>query len=352
MPIDSGMNQLPEHNRKHNGNHKRALQNRPRPVQFPHHEPKDNSLKYNSESNDMPLKASLSAAFLAILFGANAVAIKISLSGMGSFTNAGLRFTFAAIAITGFARITGVPLAITRKQAGKLLVLSLIFTVQLSCFYAGMAKTTASHGTLIINLLPFVILVLAHFFIPGDSITLKKSAGIGLGFIGIVFLLLDMQAMGGDLKTGDAIVFCAVLLWGCNAVYSKRIIPEFNAIQIVLYPMLFGIPVFLLCGYFWDDPMVTRINPGVVQALCYQSFVSAAFGFIAWNTLIKRYGVTAVHSFVFIMPVSGVFFGVLILGEPMSLHLLVSIVFIVTGILVVNMKRKTKVASVATGVRS
>lgn len=296
-------------------------------------------MQYNLVNNNMPLGASLGAACLGIIFGANAVAIKFSLAGLGSFTNAGLRFALAAVAITCWAKITHVPLAINRKQAKQLLSLSLIFTVQLSCFYAGMVKTTASHGTLIVNLLPFVILLLAHFFIPGDCITIKKSAGIGLGFIGVMFLIFDMQGMNSDLKTGDLIVFCAVLLWGCNAVYVKKIISEFNAVQIVLYPMLFGVPIFLACGFLWDEPMISSLNPAVVKALFYQSFVAASFGFIAWNSLLKKYGVTAVHSFIFIMPVAGVFFGILLLGEPVTKNLVISILFIVSGIIVVNLKK-------------
>ena len=203
-----------------------------------------------------------------------------------------------------------------------------------------MVKTTASHGTLIVNLLPFIILILAHFFIPGDCITIKKIAGISLGFIGVMFLFFDMQGMNSDLRTGDLIVFCAVLLWGCNAVYVKKIISEFNAVQIVLYPMLFGVPIFIACGFLWDEQMISALTPAVVKALFYQSFVSASFGFIAWNSLLKKYGVTAVHSFVFIMPVAGVFFGILLLGEPVTKDLIISIIFIVSGIIVVNIKKR------------
>jgi len=298
-------------------------------------------LEYHINENALTLSASISAVFLGILFGANAVAIKISLTGMGPFTNAGIRFALAGAAITVFAKTTRVPLAITGKQARQLLILALIFTAQLSFFYAGMARTTASHGTLIINLLPFIILILAHFFIPGDCITFKKSAGISLGFTGVVFLFLDSATLGSGLKTGDLLVFCAVMLWGCNAVYVKRIISEVNAVQIVLYPMIFAVPVFLFCGFFWDTPMIHSLNPTIFKALFYQAFVTASFGFVAWNSLIKRYGVTAVHSFVFIMPAAGVFFGVLILDEPLTLNLLTAGFFIIAGILVVHI-RKTK----------
>ncbi len=68
----------------------------------------------------------------------------------------------------------------------------------------------------------------------------------------------------------------------------------------------------------------------------YQSLVAASFGYVAWNYLLSRYGATALHSFVFLMPVSGVLFGGLLLGEPFTLNILVALILIMTGIFVVH----------------
>lgn len=294
------------------------------------------SIREDSTNNDLPLKASLYTVFLCVLFGANTVAIKISLSGLGIFTNAGIRFALASIALFLWAKMTGQPLYCSKKQAYRLLILSIIFTLQLSCFYYGLSKTSASHGILIANLLPFVVLILAHFFIPGDQMNIKKVAGITFGFIGVICLLFDHQEIAGDSMQGDLIVTCAVFFWGCSAVYTKRIIAEISVLHITLYPMMFGAPLFLGAGLLWDGEMVHLLDAAIINSLIYQSFVTASYGFIAWNRLLYRFGATAVHSFVFIMPVSGVFLSVLLLGEPLTLNIIMSIVMIVAGMVVVN----------------
>jgi len=47
----------------------------------------------NTTSNqELSFPAAIFSSFLCVVFGANAVAIKVSLSGMGPFTTAGLRF--------------------------------------------------------------------------------------------------------------------------------------------------------------------------------------------------------------------------------------------------------------------
>ncbi|MCP3943767.1 MAG: DMT family transporter [Desulfobacteraceae bacterium] len=133
--------------------------------------------------NEMPFVPSLFTAFVCMLFGANTVAIKISLSGLGAFTTAGLRFSIAAVAILLWAKFKGQSLKINKKQIFQLLMLSQLFVIQSSCIYIGLTKTTASHAVLITNLMPFVVLMLAHYFIPGERISFKKGVGVSLGFL-------------------------------------------------------------------------------------------------------------------------------------------------------------------------
>lgn len=294
------------------------------------------------QNNEMTPRASVLTIFICILFGANTVAIKFCLTGLGPFTAAGLRFFIAAAVIFCWAKITHVPLRLSRRQIRQVCILAAIFVCQLSCFYQGVARTTASHGILIANVLPFFVLILAHFFIPGDRITLKKGVGITLGFIGVFFLLLDDQNLSGDLKSGDFIVLFSVALWSASAVFAKRIISGYDPVQITLFPMAIGTPFFFIAAFFWDEQMVIVMNDTVIKALLYQALVSASFGFIAWNSLLQRFGATSLHSFVFIMPMAGVLFSVQLLGEAVTPYLTLSIALIVSGVVVVNLKRKKK----------
>jgi drug/metabolite transporter (DMT)-like permease len=127
-------------------------------------------------------------------------------------------------------------------------------------------------------------------------------------------------------------------LWAVNTVYTKRIIHLFSPFQMVFYPMLFCTPVFLLAGYFWDAEMIVHLDGKVVSALLYQSLATASFGFVAWSTMLLKYGAVALHSFIFIMPIAGVALGGLILGEPITWELLLALALIVSGIVIVNFR--------------
>ena len=300
-----------------------------------------NAIHPQVTSHGLPLGASFFTAFLCILFGANAVAVKISLTGLGVFTTAGLRFGTAAVVLCLYAVCTGKPLAIRRGLFGHVFVLAAIFFTQLSLFYFGQAKTTASHGTLISNILPFMVMLLAHVFIPGETIRRQRILGLVVGFAGVAVLFLDNLAMTGDALHGDLLILLAVMIWSGHVIYIKKIIGNFHPLQITLYPMAVATPIFLISGYFFDDTMIGTINSPVVQAMLYQIFVTASFGFVAWNTMISRFGATALHTFVFIMPISGVLLGIVLLDEPLTVNLIGAIVLVVTGLILVN---RTKAA--------
>ncbi|MBW1899970.1 MAG: DMT family transporter, partial [Deltaproteobacteria bacterium] len=188
----------------------------------------------NMSGNQEPtFLASLAIIAICTSFGVNAVAIKISLSGLGTFTTAGLRFLIASVAITIWALSTGRPIGVNMIQLRKLVLLSIIFTCQLGLFYLGLSLTYASRGVLVTNLQPFFVLILAHFFIQGDRITGRKIFGILLGFTGVALLFLEKKGISADLRTGDLLVLVTVVLWAINAVYTKKIISGFKAFQIV-----------------------------------------------------------------------------------------------------------------------
>jgi len=65
--------------------------------------------------------------------------------------------------------------------------------------------------------------------------------------------------------------------------------------------------------------------------------------------MLKKYGAVAMHSFIFVMPVAGVLLGNLMLGEPMTVNLLVALLLIVAGIVIVNVRTRKEVVIVHPG---
>jgi len=297
----------------------------------------------------LSFKASVLATLLCCLFGANAVAIKFSLTGMGTFTAAAVRFSIAVVAVFLWTRFTHQSIRFSKGQAHQLLIVSVLFLAQISLFYVGLSKTFASRGALIVNLVPFLVLLLSHFFTRDDRITPGKLVGILMGFLGILFLLTHKSDISGELKNGDLIIFCATLLWACNSVYTKKIIQNYHPFQMVLYPLIFTVPFMFICAFIFDKPMLNQPGGGVAAAILYQGLITGSFGFVVWNELLQRYGAVSLHTFIFIMPVVGVLLGGLLLKEPISSNILIALALIGTGIFITQFGKKANDAPVSAG---
>jgi drug/metabolite transporter (DMT)-like permease len=136
------------------------------------------------------------------------------------------------------------------------------------------------------------------------------------------------------------IILAAVTIWSANVVYTKRIINDYAPFHLVLYPMIMSVPVFLSAGFWLDDQMIFNLNIVVVGAYFYQGLIAAAFGFVAWSSMLKRYGASTLHAFVFIMPIAGVVFSGLVLDEPITSNLMLALTLIAAGILLVHISPK------------
>ena len=302
-----------------------------------------------AQNQPMTFWAGVLTASLCIMFGANAVAIKISLTGLGVLTNAALRFTMAAVVIAIWAGVKGKSFRISRNRILPLVIIGLNFTVQLSLFYLGLSKTYASRGAVLINLLPFMVLFLAHFFIPGDRITARKLFGIFLGFAGVIFVFMERTGITSEFYAGDIIMLVATFIWACNMVYIKRVNQYYEPFHIVFYQIVISVPFFYLGGWLWDGTMLVDLNVKVLGALAYQGLIATAFGFVVWNTLLKRFAAVGMHTFVFIMPISGVCLSGIVLGEIITVRIWLALFLVSVGILVVNVSPRKFLLAILPG---
>src|SRR5207249_4364102 len=80
-----------------------------------------------------------------------------------------------------------------------LVFLGLLFTLQIGSMNVGTSLTSAAHSAILLNLYAVHTVVLAHFLIPGDRLTLRKLTGVLVAYAGIV--LLFVHQIGGGAPT-------------------------------------------------------------------------------------------------------------------------------------------------------
>jgi drug/metabolite transporter (DMT)-like permease len=280
------------------------------------------------------------AIFLCLLFGSNALAIKLSLFGLSPYACVMLRFLVASLIILAYSRFKKIPLALSVMEWGHAVAMGVIFGLQMAVFYVGITYTTVSHAGVLMNTQPFFVAIMAHFALPDDRLTFRKVSGIVLAFVGVSILFSGHGAMDSINFMGDALIMGSSFLWAAQTIYIKRFTDHWHSIPLVLHPMVLSIFIFLVFYLIFEIRTLQVLDTTVLISLFYQSVIVAGYGYIGWTKLLLKYKATHLSVFVFIMPIVAVALGIIFMGDPFSMKLLVSLVMVAVGILIVNIAPK------------
>jgi drug/metabolite transporter (DMT)-like permease len=162
---------------------------------------------------------------------------------------------------------------------------------------------------------PIFSVVLAHLLTGEERLTAGRIIGVIIGWIGVA-VLIGIESLGGfGVKVlGQLAVVGASLSYACAAIYGRR----FKAMDpvVVSTGMLCASTIMML-------PMATIIEqpwhlaPGAATwaALIGLSAVSTAIAYIIYFRVLAVAGATNILLVTFLIPVSAIFLGVVLLGE-------------------------------------
>ena len=157
---------------------------------------------------------------LCMLWGFNAVTIKVSNEGIAPVFCAGVRSFIAVMALVIWMRVKKVPLFPAKLLDG--VVVGALFGTEFACLYASLLYTTGSSAWILLYSTPFFHALGAHFFLKGDRLTVYKSTGLILAFIGVIVLL--SKNFGSPSWTGlvgDLLAFSAAAPMGVDHHFYK-----------------------------------------------------------------------------------------------------------------------------------
>jgi drug/metabolite transporter (DMT)-like permease len=277
-------------------------------------------------------------ALLASLFwGVNPVAIKAGLEDAPPFRLAELRFLVGGTVILVWAATTGRlrGFRIARDEWRPLGGLGLLLAVQMGTMNVATAMTTAAHAAVILNLYAVHTVVLAHFLIPGDRLTLRRLAGVVVAYAGIVVLFGRGFALRGPTMVGDAIMFGSALILAERTVYLARAVQHQDPVKLLLAQAVVGIAVFLVLSAIFE-PAATRWTGRLAGVIAFQGVVVTGFNFIVNLWLLKRYRPSALSAFFLTQPIFGVVAAAIFWGEPLTVEVLIAMIAVIVGIALTN----------------
>lgn len=296
----------------------------------------------NRPNQDVPLSPGTFLFIIGLftLWGGNVVAVKAGLRGLPPFGMAALRFILAGLFLAVWMRAQSVSFRLNRREVFHHTINGISFTAQIALFYLGVERTSASYASILINSNPFFVLLLAHFFVAGDRLTAQKVFGLTLAFAGVAFLFAGQ--IGSGSWFGNALVVASAALLGARIIYVKRLISTMEPSQVVFWQMVVGVPLFLWMSRLTEAGRAWHFSPAVTTAILFQGIVVGGFCFLAATTLLRRHNPSTLSVFSFFIPLSGVSLSHLLLGDPMTRTLVLSVAFVAVGIALVHRPTATR----------
>jgi drug/metabolite transporter (DMT)-like permease len=275
---------------------------------------------------------------LCLLWGVNMAAIKFSNKGMAPIFTAGMRSLGASVLMllwTAYRKESIMPKGLKLIHP---LMVGALFGIEFFFIYVAQQYTLASRSFIFLYSSPFWVALGAHFLIPGNRLTWSVSGGLILAFVGLISIFFEgLLQYSASILFGDFLMILAALSWAATTIYIKRfLVWKCTPFQTLLYQILFSVPVLLLLSLILEKNPVHYLDATILLSFFYQTFIVAFLSYWAWFYLIHIYPVTSLAAFSFITPLSGVFISSLILGEPLSLGLLLALVLVSAGIYWVN----------------
>ena len=285
-----------------------------------------------AEPRNVDLRAATLVTMLAFLWAGNPIAIKIGLDDAPPIRQAWMRFVLGGLTVLFWALVTRTPLRIRRHEVRPLLILGILFTVQIALLNLGVKYTSAAHASVLVNAYPIYTVLLAHFFVPGDRLSSGRAMGAMIAYAGVVLLFSHEFTAASGLLAGDVITSGSAFLLGVRVIYLNRAVQKIDPMKLLLAQVVFSVPCYFLGSLVFEGTYPYQWTWALVLSLSFQGFIVAGFNFILNLHLLRTYKPSGLAAYFLTTPLFGVFLSWLVLGETITVRLLVSAALVVGGI--------------------
>lgn len=263
--------------------------------------------------------------------------IKIAIQEIGPITLVAYRVAFGLLFCAVVMLIQRVPWPRDLKTWSPLLVLGII-NVAAPFFLISWGEQTIDSAVAAIldATVPLFTILIAHFLLHDDKMTMPKVAGLLIGFAGVVVLMSkDIGASLGSLL-GQGAVILASVFYAIGAVYVRKFTVDTPGILRSAGPLVSATAVMWLTAFAAESPVEVPQLGITWISLLFLGILGSGFAFLLAYYLIHEIGPTRLTMVTYLFPLGGVILGVSFLDEQLSWQLITGALLIIASLAVAN----------------
>lgn len=245
---------------------------------------------------------------------------KIAMREMSSAHMVLYRFLFACLGLAPVL-LRGRPGLDARGWRILLIAAFLGVPVQFLLQFAGLARTTVSHASLMVGTLPVVLAVGAGIFAherldrTGWATLLVSTIGAGL-----IALAGSHRGSAGDAPTliGDLMVVASLVISLGWILLNQRLLRDHSPLVVTAYGLMTGTVMLAAWVFPVDGPPPVHISLEAWLALAASGLLCTASTTLLWNWGLTRVPASRAGVFLNLEPIIGSVLGVGLLGEHLG----------------------------------
>ncbi len=281
----------------------------------------------------------LRIALLGVIWGASFMAVSVALTGVGPLTVVAVRLSLGALFLLALSRAMGKRLpALQGPGAGRLWVFILAMAVfsnavPFALLSWGQQSVASGFAGVCMAVVPLFVLPLAHVFVPGERMTLRRLTGFATGTAGVIILI----GPGALASTGAEFEVLAKLACvgaaGCYAVGGifTRLSPETDRLSLAAAILLLAAVLFTPYA-LWAEGWPEEINLTALAALLYLGILPTGVAQIILVNVIRDAGPSFLSLVNYQVPIWSVIFGAVLLSEMLPPSLFLGLAMILGGV--------------------
>jgi drug/metabolite transporter (DMT)-like permease len=270
---------------------------------------------------------------LGALWGSSFGAIKIALHGVTPLTVMSVRILLAGAALLLLIRVRKTPFPRGIQNWIKIGWMALFGTL-IPFFLVpwGQLQIDSSLAAILMAVNPLFALTLGHFFSDHESFTLRQLLAMLVGFSGILLVFGEnaISSINGNIWAQLAVIgagFCYTI----SGVIVSRVrgaSADSVSASIFICASVIVFPLWMIL----EQPWSLHFETESLLALTHLGLVSTGMAFLMRYYIILRAGAVFLSYVAFIIPMFGILFGILFLGETISVNTMGAVVLILSGV--------------------
>ena len=268
---------------------------------------------------------------LGAVWGSAFMFIKIATPELGPIALVNIRLAVAGLIFIPFL-LQQKYLKHFRSNLKNILVLSVINTALPFSLFAYASLESSSNMLSILNGTTAIMAVVISTIWLKIRLNFFQIMGVFIGLFGII-VLANPDNVYISMK---ATIFClsAAFCYALSANYIQKFAYKTNTIVLIGWSLVIA-SVLLMPITFFNLPSQFPSN-NVIFSILWLGVISTGVAFLGYVRLIEKVGAVKTATVAYFIPVFGVIWGYIFLGEPITLQILIGMILILIGIVFTN----------------